>query len=117
MSGSMVEKINYAMNNIVVVDHHGLFIHDVNCLWQSKLYKWWRYYFVYTNESKLYKWWRYYFVYTNECFEYLLGDRGYLGEDKFMMRQIWIHKLPLDADLPAVEANNKKHAREYNIVF
>ena len=60
----------YATNNIVVVDHHGLFIYidmgylgsfnDVNCLQQSELYKWWHDYFVH----------------IDEYFEYFPGDAG-----------------------------------------
>jgi hypothetical protein len=45
------QKKIYAMNNMVIVDYHGLFIyvdpsysgsyHDVNILWQSSVYKNW----------------------------------------------------------------------------
>jgi hypothetical protein len=77
------------MNNIVVVDHHDLFIyidmgyprsfHDVNCLRQLELYKRWHDYFVH----------------TDEYFEYLLGDAGNVVFIK--MRQF--HSLKLQTSL------------------
>ncbi len=60
---------NYAMNNMIILDHHRLFIcmdiryfntyHNVNILWHSNIYKHWH-------------------QHENEYFEYLFGDLGYL---------------------------------------
>ena len=38
---------------------------------------------------------------------------SYLSEDKFIMRWIGIQELPLHANLPMVEAYNKKHAGKH----
>ena len=69
----------YYMNNTIIVDHNGLFIHvdpgylgsyhDVNIL---------RY-------SHLYGQWRDFFTQNDRVHEYLLGDPGYSGEDIFIM--------------------------------
>ncbi len=91
------------MNNIVVLDHCGLFIylnnkylgffHDVNILHESNLYK---------NQHKLFR-------YTNECFEYLLGDPSYLGEDMFAMQWFVRCKLALGHILNVMQTCNKMH--------
>jgi hypothetical protein len=91
----------YYMNNIVVVDHHGLFIyldlksfHDINILRQLNMH---------TN-------WRQHFVHTNEYFEYLLGNPMYMGEDMFVMQCIGRHKLAFGINLAIIVAYNKMHA-------
>jgi hypothetical protein len=60
----------YAMNNIIILNHHGLFIyidigypssyHDVNVLWHSIVYK---------NYCQ-------HFTHGDDYFKYLLGDLG-----------------------------------------
>ena len=72
----------YCMNNTVVVDHNGLFIHvdsgyprsyhDVNIFRHSHLYEQWRDFF--TQNDRIHK-----------C---LLGDPGYSDEDMFIMRRL-----------------------------
>ena len=96
----------YCMNNIVIVDHHGLFIyidssylgsfHDVSCLHASELHESWREYFVHND--------------TNEYFEYVLGDLGYVGTEMFIMRQIQGHKIGEGISQEVVDAWNKMHA-------
>jgi len=91
------------MNNIVIVDHHGLFIyidigyrgfyHDVTILWHSNVYK---------N-------WRQYFMHGDDYFEYLLGDPSYMGEEMFIMQKIGWHELVLDDDHVVMRAYNKTH--------
>jgi len=64
----------YAMKNIVVLDHHGLFIyidlgyggsyHNVNIL----------------QHSTIYQEWRQYFTHWDDYFEYLLGNLRCLGK-------------------------------------
>jgi hypothetical protein len=100
-------KSIYCMNNIVVVDHQGLFIyidpgypgtfHDVNCLRHSDISQNWQNYFTITDDYQ----------------EYLLGDPGYMGEDAFIMRRVDRREIPDDADqneLSAIDAYNKMHA-------
>jgi len=92
------------MNNMLVLDHHGLFIylnsgyhdsfHDVNILC----------------ELNLYKNWCYFFVHINKYFEYLLGDPSYMGKEMFVMRKIKRCKLTLGHDLAVMNAYNKMHA-------
>jgi hypothetical protein len=83
----------HAMNNIMILDHHGLFIfyiklgylgsyHNVNIFCHSAIY---------------WKWYQY-FTHWDEYFEYLLGDLKYLGEEIFIMKRIGARKLPLDAN-------------------
>jgi hypothetical protein len=98
------QKKMYCMNNIMVVDHHGLFIyldlghpelfHDVNILWQSNIH------------TK----WHQHFVHTNAYFEYLLGDPRYMGKDMFVMRCIGRCELAPRTNLAAIVACNKMHA-------
>ena len=100
-------KSIYCLNNIVVVDHQGLFIyidpgypgtfHDVNCLRHSGISQNWQKYFTLTEDYQ----------------EYLLGDPGYMGEDAFIMRRVDRREIPEDADeneLSAINAYNKMHA-------
>lgn len=91
---------------MVIVVHHGLFIY-IDTSYPESFYD-----VNFLRQSKLYKQWRDHFVDTNEYFEYLLGDLAYLGEDKFIKRWIEVRELPPDANLPTVEAYNKKHAGE-----
>ena len=63
-------KKMYCMNNVVIVNHHGLFIyvdlgypssfHDVNCLQASDMYGTWHDYFAHDD--------------ANQYFKYVLGD-------------------------------------------
>jgi hypothetical protein len=72
-------KKMYYMNNMIILDHCGLFIYldtrylgsyqDVTILRQSNLYK---------N-------WQQFFKHRDDYFEYLLGDPGYMGEKMFVM--------------------------------
>lgn len=97
-------KKMYAMNNTVIIDHSGLFIHldvgypgsfhDVNILRQSD---------VYHN-------WRQHFVHEDDYFEYLLGDPGYIGEDHFIMRRVGTLEIAPHANMSAIIAYNKMHA-------
>ena len=94
----------YSMNNIVVVDHDGFFIHvdlgypgsyyDVNIL---------RY-------SHLYRQWRDFFTQNDHVHEYLLSDPGYSGEDMFIMRRLGTREFLKDADTGRIRAYNKMHA-------
>jgi hypothetical protein len=94
----------YSMNNTVVVDHDGLFIHvnpgypgsyhNVNILRQSNIYIHWR-------EC---------FTQNDNIHEYLLGDPGYSGEDMFIMRRVGTRELSEDGDAAFVKAYNKMHA-------
>ncbi len=94
----------YAMKNIVVLDHHGLFIyidlgyggsyHNVNIL----------------RHSTIYQEWRQYFTHWDDYFEYLLGDSRCLGEELFIMKRMGMWKLPLDVNHDgAIQAFNKMH--------
>ena len=74
----------YCMKNVVIVDHHGIFIyvnstypgsfHDVSCLRASDMYRTWRTFFAHND--------------ANHYFEYMLGDFGYVGREMFIMRRI-----------------------------
>ncbi len=89
------------MNNIVVVDHQGLFIyldfgypgfyHDVTILHQSKLHK---------DQCQ-------FFLHGDEYFEYLLGDLGYLGEDMFIMKRIRRCEIGPNVDQDVIRTYNK----------
>lgn len=77
-------KKMYSLNNVVIVDHHGLFIyidstypgsfHDVSCLRASQLHGTWRDHFVHND--------------MDQAFEYVLGDPGYDGTEMYIMRRI-----------------------------
>jgi hypothetical protein len=99
-------KSMYCFNNVVIVDHQGLFIyvdpgypesfHDVNC----------------PRHSKISQEWRRYFTINDDYQEYLLGDPGYMGEVVFIMRRVDRREIPADAEeeLSAIDAFNKMHA-------
>ena len=99
-------KKMYCMNNVVIVDHHGLFIyidstypgsfHDVSCLRASQLHKTWRDHFVHDD--------------VNQYFEYVLGDSGYVGIEMFIMRQIQRHEMGEGISQEVVNTWNKMHA-------
>jgi hypothetical protein len=67
------------MNNMIILDHHGLFIyidigylgsyHDVNMLWHSGVYKNW------CQD----------FTHGDDYFEYLLGDPSYMGMKRCLL--------------------------------
>jgi hypothetical protein len=103
-------KRGYFFNNIVVIDHDGLFIyvepgyagsfHDVNCLRNSELHRTWRQRFT-RREN----------VDGGRYFEYLLGDPGYLGVDMYILRRVDNREVNAGAaGNPVVEAFNKHHA-------
>lgn len=97
-------KKMYSLNNTVIVDHNGLFIHmdlgfpgsfhDVNIL----------------RNSEFHKNWRDFFTVRDDYFEYLLGDPGYVGEEQYIMRRIGRLEIRENADLSAVTAYNKMHS-------
>ena len=86
-------KKMYYMNNVVLVDHHGLFIyvnlsypdlfHDVSSSQALDIYETWRDYFAYDD--------------ANQYFKYVFGDSGNVGLEMFIMRQI--QSLEMDADI------------------
>jgi hypothetical protein len=94
------------MNNVVIVDHHGLFIyidstypgsfHDVSCLRASELHRTWRERFAHND--------------VNQYFEYVLGDSGYVGTEMFIMRRIQGHEMDEGISEEVVNAWNKMHA-------
>jgi hypothetical protein len=72
----------YAMNNIVILDHHELFIYIDSSYFGS-----------YHNVSILrhfaiYRKWHQYFTHWDDYFEYLLGDPRYLREEMFILRRM-----------------------------
>jgi hypothetical protein len=94
-------KSIYCLNNVVIIDHQGLFIyvdpgypgsyHDVNCLRNSDISIHWQQYFTITENYQ----------------EFLLSDPGYMGEDVFIMRRVDRREIPDDADeheLSAIDA-------------
>lgn len=91
----------YSLNNIIVVDHNGLFIHmdlgfpgsyhDVNILCSSYFHR---------N-------WRHDFVHTNAYFEYLFGDPRYIGEKQYIMCRIGTREIAANADLSIMLAYDK----------
>jgi hypothetical protein len=93
----------YCMNNIVGMDHCGLFIyldleylgsyHDIRILHQLDIHKSWHQYFVH----------------TYEYFECLLCDPSYMGEDIFVMHHIGKHEFAPGVHLDVVRAYNKMH--------
>jgi hypothetical protein len=97
-------KKMYCMNNIIVMDHHGLIIyfdleylgsyHDVSIFRQSNIHK---------------SWCRY-CVHTNEYFEYLLKNPGYMGEDMFLMHHIGRRELVVGIHMDFVNTYNKMRA-------
>ena len=103
-------KKMYCMNNVVIVDHHGLFIyvdpgypgsfHDVSCLRASDMYTAWRDYFTHDD--------------TNQYFKYILGDSGYVGTKMFILRRIQGQEMGANIQQPVVDVKNKMHA-EYRI--
>ena len=97
----------YCMNNVVIVNHHGLFIyvdpsypgslHDMTCLRASEMYGMWHHFSAY-NDARQY-------------FEYVLGDSRYIGTEMFIMRRIQGQEMDADIDQTVVDAWNKMHAR------
>ena len=103
---STAEKKIYSLNNIVVVDHDGLFIyidpslagsfHDVRCLRNTDLGLNWTDYFEIDYDSPY-------------PVEYLLGDPGYLGMDHFILRRFDGREMD-DVNNPVVDAFNRFHS-------
>ena len=97
-------KSMYCFNNVIVIDHDGLFIyieagfagsfHDVRCLRLTNLFRNWRQFFQ--NENR------------DMVEEYLLGDPGYMGADMFILRRV--DNREADAANPVIRAFNKRHA-------
>lgn len=100
-------KRGYFFNNIVVIDHDGLFIYvepgyagSFHCLRNSELHRDWRNRFTRTETA------------DGSYFEYLLGDPGYLGVDMYILRRVDRREINAGAagfNL-VVEAFNKHHA-------
>jgi len=100
--GLMGGKKN-AMNNTIIMDHHGLFIyidigyhgsyHDVTIL----------------RHSSVYKNWHQYFTHGDDYFEYLLGDPCYINEEMFIMQRIRQWGLMSNVDHAAMQTYNKIH--------
>ena len=96
----------YCTNNMVIVDHRGLFIyvepdypgayHDVNVLRHSSLMMDWRNHFTHSD--------------AEDYFEYLLGDPGYVGADMFIMRRFGSAEMPANVHEDVVDAFNKLHS-------
>jgi hypothetical protein len=97
-------KCMYCFNNVIVIDHDGLFIfvqvgfagsfHDVRCFLLTDLFSYWRRYFQ--NENR------------DIVEEDLLGDSGYMGADMFILRRV--DNREADAANPVIRAFNKRHA-------
>jgi hypothetical protein len=98
------QKKMYCINNLVVVDHFGLFIyveagfpgayHDINVLRRFDLA---------AN-------WRDFFTHRDEYFEYIIGDPRYQGLEAFVIRRVAPRELEENHDETAVNAYNKIHA-------
>jgi len=87
-----------AMNNIVILDHHGVFIYiDSSYLgfYHNAIIL--RHLAIYRNRCQ-------YFIHQDDYFEYLLGDPRYLGEEMFIMRRMGRQKLPPNANYGVVHA-------------
>ena len=92
------------MNNVVIVDHQGLFIyvdpsylgsfHDVTCLRALDMYRMWRHFFVHDD--------------ARQYFEYVLGDAGYVGTEMFIMRRIQGQEMGADIDKAEMAKANEK---------
>ena len=99
-------KKMYCMNNVVIVDHHGLFIyinstysgsfHDDTCLRASELHSSWREHFAHSD--------------MDQYFEYILGDSRYAGMEMFIMRRIQGHEIGDGISQEVVDTWNKMHA-------
>jgi hypothetical protein len=91
------------MNNMVIVDHCGLFIY-MNVGYPSSFHD-----VTIMFESNVYKNWRQFFVHTDEYFEYILKDPGYLDEKMFVMFQLGKPKLVHGHDQNVINVYNKMH--------
>lgn len=58
--------------------------------------------------------WRVFFTHDDECFEYFLGDSGYIGNDMFIMQRLGNVKRPPDMDEATLIVYNKMHV-DYNV--
>jgi hypothetical protein len=97
----------YCFNNVVIVDHDGLFIfvepsfagsfHDVRCLRHTEIATRWREFFSNDPDSV-------------DPVEYLMGDPGYQDLDHFILRRIDRRELPNVDNGPILRAFNKRHA-------
>jgi DDE superfamily endonuclease len=98
-------KHMYCFNNVVTIDHDGLFIyvdagfagsfHDVRCLRACDIYDNWREYFRCDN--------------LDDVQEYLLGDPGYMGAEMFILRRVDGREV-IDEGSAVADAFNKRHA-------
>jgi DDE superfamily endonuclease len=97
-------KHMYCFNNVVVVDHQGLFIfvdsgfagsfHDVRCLRNNSLHLHWRDHFRIDDEDRVQ--------------EYLLGDPGYMGLEMYILRRVDRREYTTDKNA-VQEAFNRRH--------
>jgi hypothetical protein len=71
------------MNNIMILDHHGLFIY-INSGYALKSY----HDVSIVHHLAVYREWREYFIHWNDYFKYFLVDPRYLGEEIFIMRRM-----------------------------
>jgi DDE superfamily endonuclease len=95
----------YCFNNVVIIDHDGLFIyvdagfagsfHDVRCLRASDIYDNCREYFKCDN--------------LDDVQEYLLGDPGYMGAEMFILRRVDGREV-IEEGSAVADAFNKRHA-------
>jgi DDE superfamily endonuclease len=99
-------KKMYCFNNVVIIDHDGLFIyvdagfagsfHDVRCLRNSHIHHNWREYFA--NDD------------LDAVQEYILGDPGYMGVDMYVLRRVDNREMQNANENPVVRAFNQRHA-------
>jgi hypothetical protein len=80
------------MNNMVIVDHHRLFIY-VDPGYLGSYHD-----FSILRHSSVYQNWCQYFTHGDEYFEYLLGNPNYMGEEMFIMRRIGQQKFAPNAN-------------------
>jgi hypothetical protein len=96
----------YCFNNVVIIDHDGLFIyivagfagsfHDVRCLRNFHIHQNWRQYFANDN--------------LDVVQEYLLADPGYMGVEMYLLRRVDKREIQNAERNPVVRAFNQRHA-------
>jgi hypothetical protein len=92
------------MNNIMIWDHHGLFIY-INLGYTPRSY----HNVNIIHHSTIYREWCEYFTHWDDYFNYFLIDPRYLGEEMFIMRRMGKQKLPPNGDHGAITVYNKMH--------
>jgi DDE superfamily endonuclease len=98
-------KKMYCFNNVVIIDHDGLFIyidagfagsfHDFRCLRNSHIHQNWRNCFASDN--------------LDAVQEYLLGDPGYMGVEMYALRRVDNREVPDANGNPIIRAFNQRH--------